>query len=84
VLAATLALTLSASGVAVAGTDPAPMKCDRDDTAGSTPKRCVGPVTDESGGGGDALTIAIGVGLAVAGAAFVLVRRQLASGGRAR
>jgi hypothetical protein len=86
VLAATLALTLSASGVAVAGTDPAPTKCDRDDTAGSTPKRCVGPVTDESGGGGDALTIAIGVvvGLAVAGAAFVLGRRQLASGGRAR
>ena len=78
-------LALAVPGAALAG-DPAPTKCDRDDTPGSTPGRCVGPVTDESGGGGDALTIAIGavVGLVVAGVAYVLVRRQLASGGRAR
>jgi hypothetical protein len=78
-------IVLVTPALVAAGTDPAPTKCDRDDTAGSTPKRCVGPVTDESGGGGDALTIVIGVvvGLTVAGVVFVLVRRQLASGGRA-
>jgi hypothetical protein len=70
---------LTVPGVAAAGTDPAP-RCDRDETTGTVPKRCVGPVTDESGGGGDVLTIVIGVvvGLAVAGGAFVLVRSQLA------
>jgi hypothetical protein len=48
---------------------------------GSQRRPCVGPVTDESGGGGDALTIGLSVvvGLAIAGAAFLLVRRQLAT-----
>lgn len=48
---------------------------------GSQRRPCVGPVTDESGGGGDALTIAlsVAVGVAIAGVAFVLVRRQLAT-----
>ena len=83
-LAITVLLTLSALAptVAVAGTDPtSPPKCGRE---GDEPKRCVGPVTDESGGGGSTLTIVVSVvvGLAVAGVAFVLVRRQLASGGR--
>jgi hypothetical protein len=42
-------------------------------------RRCVGPVVDESGGGGDTVTIVVSVvvGLAVAGVAFVLLRRQL-------
>jgi hypothetical protein len=86
VLLVAVVLVLATPALVAAGTDPSPTKCGRDDTPGSTPGRCVGPVTDESGGGGDALTIAIGVvvGLAVAGVAFVLVRRQLASGGRAR
>jgi hypothetical protein len=41
---------------------------------------CTGPVDNASGGGGGALTIGVSivVGLAVAGVAFVLVRRQLA------
>jgi hypothetical protein len=48
-------------------------------------QRCVGPVVDESGGGGDTVTIvaSVLVGLAVAGVAFVLLRRQLAHGPRA-
>lgn len=48
---------------------------------GSQRRPCVGPVTDESGGGGDALTIAlsVAVGMAIAGVAFVFVRRQLAT-----
>ena len=79
-------VVLATPALVAAGTDPVPTECDRDETTGSVPKRCVGPVTDESGGGGDVLTIVIGVvvGLAVAGIAFVLVRRQLATGGRAR
>jgi hypothetical protein len=45
----------------------------------------VGPVVDESGGGGDTVTIvaSVLVGLAVAGVAFVLLRRQLSHGTRA-
>jgi hypothetical protein len=44
--------------------------------------RCVGPVVDESGGGGDTLTIVLSVlvGLVIAGVAFVLLRRQLTQG----
>jgi hypothetical protein len=44
--------------------------------------RCVGPVVDESGGGGDTLTIVLSVlvGLVIAGVAFVLLRRQLTTG----
>jgi hypothetical protein len=74
-LAVTVAL--ASPSLAVAGTEPPPERCERAD---GEPGRCVGPVTDESGGGGDVLTIALGVvvGLAIAGVAFVLVRRQLA------
>jgi hypothetical protein len=84
--AALVAMTvlLAVPAVALAGTDPttAP-RCGRE---GDQPRRCVGPVTDESGGGGSTLTIVVSVvvGLAVAGVAFVLVRKQLASGGRTR
>jgi hypothetical protein len=48
---------------------------------GSQRHPCVGPVTDESGGGGDALTIglSIAIGAAIAGVASILVRRQLAA-----
>jgi hypothetical protein len=44
-------------------------------------ERCRGPVDNESGGGGTALTIAVSVvvGLGVATLAFVVLRRQLAS-----
>ena len=51
---------------------------------GDRPGRCVGPVVDESGGGGDTLTIVVSVlvGLAVAGIAFVLLRRRLERGTR--
>jgi hypothetical protein len=85
--AALLAMTvlLAVPTVALAGTDPTtPPKCGREE--GDEPRRCVGPVTDESGGGGNTVTIIVSVvvGLAVAGVAFVLVRKQLASGGRRR
>lgn len=85
-MCALVALTalLAVPTAALAGTDPTtPPKCGRED---DQPKRCVGPVTDESGGGGSTLTIVVSVvvGLAVAGGAFVLVRKQLASGGRRR
>lgn len=72
-------LLVALAPVAIAGTDPtAAPQCGRDDSG--EPKRCVGPVTDESGGGGGTLTIVVSVvvGLAIAGVAFVLVRRQLA------
>ena len=44
-------------------------------------ERCRGPVDNESGGGGSALTIAVSVivGLGIAAGAFVVLRRQLAS-----
>jgi hypothetical protein len=44
-------------------------------------ERCRGPVEDESGGGGTALTIGVSVivGLVIAGVAFVVLRRQLAA-----
>jgi hypothetical protein len=44
-------------------------------------ERCTGPVDNSSGGGGGALTIAVSVvvGLAIAGVAFVVLRRQLAT-----
>ena len=44
-------------------------------------ERCRGPVDNESGGGGSALTIAVSVivGLGIATVAFVVLRRQLAS-----
>jgi uncharacterized protein HemX len=44
-------------------------------------ERCRGPVKDESGGGGTALTIAVSVvvGLGIATAAFIVLRRQLAT-----
>ncbi len=47
-------------------------------------ERCTGPVDNSSGGGGGGLTIAVSVavGLAIAGVAFVVLRRQLASMGR--
>jgi len=76
---------LAVPQVALAGTDPTtPPKCGRE-REGDEPERCVGPVTDESGGGGSTLTIvvAVVVGLAVAGAAFVVVRKQLAKPSRA-
>lgn len=76
--------------VALAGASAAPIAAsvrsqeppDRcKERPGSQRRPCVGPVTDESGGGGDALTIAlsVAVGVAIAGVAFVLVRRQLAA-----
>lgn len=57
----------------------APDRCA--DRPGTQQQPCVGPVVDESGGGGDTLTIVLSVvvGLAVAGIAFVLLRRQLAT-----
>jgi len=79
-----LALTASllAPAAALAGTEPRPdpERCVRE---GEGPRRCVGPVVDESGGGGDALTIVVGVvvGLGIAVGAFFIVRRQLASTG---
>jgi hypothetical protein len=78
-VALALAVVLASPAIAAAGTDPVPTRCDREQTEGSTPKRCVGPVTDESGGGGDTLTIVLSVviGLTVAGVAFVLLRKQL-------
>jgi hypothetical protein len=82
-----LTLLLMAPGVARAGTDPTTPRCERrDEGDGDRPRRCVGPVTDESGGGGGTLTIVISVvvGLAVAGVAFVLVRKQLAKGAQPR
>jgi hypothetical protein len=44
-------------------------------------ERCKGPVDNESGGGGGALTIVVSVlvGLTIAGVAFVVLRRQLRS-----
>jgi len=74
-------------GLAVAA--PAPVSASRvagpeqpdrcGDPSGARPQRCVGPVVDESGGGGDTVTIVLSVvvGLGVAGTAFVLLRRQL-------
>jgi len=79
-----IAVVVATPALAAAGTDPTTLpRCGRD---GSQPERCVGPVTDESGGGGDALTIVTGavVGLGVAGIAFVLLRKQLASSGKPR
>ena len=79
-----IALVLAMPSFALAGTAPTTQpRCGREDGA---PKRCVGPVTDESGGGGDALTIVIGavVGLTVAGVAFVLLRKQLSTGRKPR
>jgi hypothetical protein len=59
-----------------------PGRCD--ETSGTRPQRCVGPLVDESGGGGDTVTIVVSVvvGLAVAGVAYVLLRRQLSKGAR--
>jgi hypothetical protein len=76
VFAATVVLMLP--GADHAGAEPRPDRCTT--SPGAQPRPCVGPVTDESGGGGDASTIAISVivGLAVASVAFVLLRRQLA------
>jgi hypothetical protein len=53
----------------------------RDGKAPAPGERCRGPVEDESGGGGTALTIGVSVvvGLAIAGIAFVVLRRQLAA-----
>jgi hypothetical protein len=67
---------------AVAGTGEPPVHCD--ETSGTRPRRCVGPLVDESGGGGDTVTIVVSVvvGLAVAGVAYVLLRRQLSRGAR--
>jgi hypothetical protein len=81
-----LVLTLALGSAVEAGAllrAPQPDRCDQPE--GARPKRCVGPVTDESGGGGDTLTIVVSVlvGLAVAGVAFVLLRRQLSQGTRA-
>jgi hypothetical protein len=72
-----ITVVLVTPSLAAAGAGPEPERCERAD---GEPGRCVGPDTDESGGGGDVLTIALGivVGLAIAGVAFVLVRRQLA------
>jgi hypothetical protein len=44
-------------------------------------ERCRGPIDNESGGGGSALTIAVSVivGLGIATVAFIILRRQLAS-----
>ncbi len=59
-----------------AGTGPSGERCGTDRERDRD--RCVGPVTDESGGGGGTVTIVVSVvvGLAVAGVAFVLLRRQ--------
>ena len=81
-IAAALALVLVGVSPAAAATAGAPSP---DACAGSRPdrpERCVGPVVDASGGGGDAVTIVVSVlvGLAVAGVAFVVLRRQLSRG----
>jgi hypothetical protein len=81
-----LALGLGAGTGTVAGAVPGELRPGRcGESQRDQPKRCVGPVVDESGGGGDTLTIvaSVLVGLAVAGVAFVLLRRQLSRGTRA-
>ncbi|MEX2254191.1 MAG: hypothetical protein WEC34_02025 [Acidimicrobiia bacterium] len=88
VAAGSLALGLIAFappvGAATPGATRAQAQPDRcADRPGNQSRPCVGPVVDESGGGGDTLTIVVSVvvGLVVAGIAFVLLRRQLAAGG---
>jgi hypothetical protein len=82
----TLALSLIVGSCAslegAVGPQPNPDRCDA--TQQDRPRRCVGPVVDESGGGGDTLTIVVSVvvGLAVAGIAFVLLRHHLEQGTR--
>lgn len=82
-----LALVVVAA-MGVVGALPASAVTRRDNVApcqdGKPPapgKRCRGPVDNESGGGGSALTIAVSavVGLGVATVAFIVLRRQLAS-----
>lgn len=91
--AAVVAALALGGAVGVSGAPPlaastraqeAPDRCA--DEPGAQRRPCVGPVTDESGGGGDVWTIALSVaiGIGVAGVAFVLVRRQLAAGGPSR
>ena len=78
-LGVVLVLAVAAPASASIRSQEQPDRCK--ERPGSQRRPCVGPVTDESGGGGDALTIAvsIAVGVAIAGVAFVLVRRQLAA-----
>ena len=92
---AAVALTLLAAAGALAAithsavlATPAGASVARDDVPpcadGRQPKpgeRCKGPVDNTSGGGGGALTIVVSVvvGLAIAGVAFVVLRRQLAT-----
>jgi hypothetical protein len=76
-----LALAL---GATVGPISPATAQTEPDRCAskpGTQRHPCVGPVTNESGGGGDTLTIVVSVlvGLTVAGVAVVLLRRELGS-----
>ena len=77
---AAVLLTSAHALPAVGAAQPQPDRCARQ--PGTQHRPCVGPVTDESGGGGDALTIALSVvvGVAVAVIAFVLLRRQMRRG----
>jgi hypothetical protein len=86
---ATVALVLGVAvaaptplGAVAGGTGEPPVHCD--ESSGTRPQRCVGPLVDESGGGGNTVTIVVSVvvGLAVAGVAYVLLRRQLSKGAR--
>lgn len=58
-----------------------PVEPCRDGKPPAPGERCRGPVEDESGGGGTALTIGVSVvvGLVIAGIAFLVLRRQLAA-----
>ena len=79
VLVVVLAGAAAAPVAASARSQEQPDRCK--EQPGSQRRPCVGPVTDESGGGGDALTIglSVAVGVAIAAVAFLLVRRQLAA-----
>jgi hypothetical protein len=82
-LAVTVGVGLVAGGTAaVAAPRPQAQPEQCDDLQRDRSRRCVGPVVDESGGGGDTVTIVVSVvvGIAVAGIAFVLLRRQLRQG----
>jgi uncharacterized protein HemX len=76
-LVVALASASVAPASAAARAQAQPDRCK--ERPGTQHRPCVGPVTDPSGGGGDTLTIALSVvvGLAVAGVAFVVLRRQL-------
>ena len=77
-VAPALAATSGTASRAVARDDVEPCQDGKPPAPG---ERCRGPVQDESGGGGTALTIAVSVvvGLAIATVAFIILRRQLES-----